>query len=232
MSTALRAAQKSRAQSLYRRSLKHVLSWAVNRELFWTEVRRARRFPRRRRCAAVCGHCLADTFALPLTRPRPSHTHTRRPRRSGRNSRSTKTCVRWDGRGHGRVNKKGSGQVLIGAPLRVSTHAPTRAFQSIPCTPCRRARAAQPGVIPTPMNPFSRTPSHPDPILPSFFPHAKQADQFEAERLLARGEAALARRSHPDLYTVPYRPGGTLWARNSPVSPLLHQEFDFGREAT
>jgi hypothetical protein len=39
MSTALRAAQKSRAQSLYRRSLKHCLSWAVNRELFWSEVR-------------------------------------------------------------------------------------------------------------------------------------------------------------------------------------------------
>ena len=31
MSTALRAAQKSRAQSLYRRSLKHLLTWAVIR---------------------------------------------------------------------------------------------------------------------------------------------------------------------------------------------------------
>lgn len=66
-------------------------------------------------------------------------------------------------------------------------------------------------------------------LLLSFFP--SQADQFEAARLLARGEARLASKSHPDVYKVPYRPGGTLYARNPPVDPRLHQEFDFGREA-
>ncbi len=48
---------------------------------------------------------------------------------------------------------------------------------------------------------------------------------------MARGEARLAAKSHPDIYKVPYRPGGTLYARNPPVDPRLHQEFDFGREA-
>ena len=49
-------------------------------------------------------------------------------------------------------------------------------------------------------------------------------------RLVAAGEAALASRSHPDPYRVPYRPGGTLYARNPPLSPDLHQQYDFGRE--
>lgn len=66
---------------------------------------------------------------------------------------------------------------------------------------------------------------------PRLSPALAQADQFEAERLLARGEALLSSKSHPDVYKVPYRPGGTLYARNPPVDARLHQEFDFGREA-
>ena len=57
-----------------------------------------------------------------------------------------------------------------------------------------------------------------------------QADSAAAARLLAAGEAALASRSHPDPYTVPYRPGGTLYARNPPLPAGLHQQYDFGRE--
>ncbi len=73
MSTALRAAQKSQAQSLYRRSLKNVLSWAVNRELFWAEVREEREGEsvegarRRRRCSP---HALTSLS---------QHTHTHTP---------------------------------------------------------------------------------------------------------------------------------------------------------
>lgn len=75
----------------------------------------------------------------------------------------------------------------------------------------------------------SRTPL-PLAATPSSLPPS-QADQFEAERLLARGEALLASKAHPDPYRVPYRPGGTLYARNPPLDGRLHQEFDFGREA-
>jgi NADH dehydrogenase (ubiquinone) 1 beta subcomplex subunit 9 len=48
--------------------------------------------------------------------------------------------------------------------------------------------------------------------------------------LVAAGEATLAARSHPDPYTVPYRPGGTLYARNPGVPAAMHQQLDFGRE--
>ena len=58
----------------------------------------------------------------------------------------------------------------------------------------------------------------------------KQVDPATGSALVKRGEAELASKSHPDLYTVPYRPGGTLYARNPPVSPELHQQLDFGRE--
>lgn len=58
----------------------------------------------------------------------------------------------------------------------------------------------------------------------------KQVDPVTGSALLKRGEAELAAKSHPDLYTVPYRPGGTLYARNPPVSSELHQQLDFGRE--
>ena len=55
-------------------------------------------------------------------------------------------------------------------------------------------------------------------------------DPATGSALVKRGEAELASKAHPDLYTVPYRPGGTLYARNPPVSPELHQQLDFGRE--
>ena len=57
-----------------------------------------------------------------------------------------------------------------------------------------------------------------------------QVDPATGSALVKRGEAELASKSHPDFYTVPYRPGGTLYARNPPVSPELHQQLDFGRE--
>ena len=93
MSTALRAAQKAQAQSLYRRSLKHVLSWAVNRELFWTEVRERRRGaasgnrPGRRRRG---GGGAPPGARSPLTHALSFFTSLPRPRRSGPSLRPTR----------------------------------------------------------------------------------------------------------------------------------------------
>ena len=48
--------------------------------------------------------------------------------------------------------------------------------------------------------------------------------------MLERGEAQLEVQRHPDPYTVPYRPGGSLYARNPPVPEAVNVHLDFGRE--
>jgi NADH dehydrogenase (ubiquinone) 1 beta subcomplex subunit 9 len=49
------------------------------------------------------------------------------------------------------------------------------------------------------------------------------------DKLLADGEAELRRKAHPDLYTAPFNPGGSLYGRNPPPQ-LNNIEMDFGRE--
>ena len=57
-----------------------------------------------------------------------------------------------------------------------------------------------------------------------------------AKRLLREGEEELVERGHPDMYTVPYMPGGSKFMRNSPV-PLeaifpdgIPPEFNIARK--
>lgn len=54
-------------------------------------------------------------------------------------------------------------------------------------------------------------------------------DPATIDKLLAEGEAELREKLHPDPYTAPYNPGGTLYGRNPPP-PLNVIEMDFGRE--
>ncbi|KAL4444703.1 hypothetical protein ABPG77_002520 [Micractinium sp. CCAP 211/92] len=55
-------------------------------------------------------------------------------------------------------------------------------------------------------------------------------DPIQIERALERGEERLRERLHPDPYIVPYRPGGSMYARNPPFDPSVHIHLDFGRE--
>ncbi|KAK9839968.1 hypothetical protein WJX74_001246 [Apatococcus lobatus] len=56
------------------------------------------------------------------------------------------------------------------------------------------------------------------------------ADLHHTERLLERGEQQLLKWKHPDPYIVAYAPGGSLFQRNPPFPPEMHQHLDFGRE--
>jgi hypothetical protein len=62
------------------------------------------------------------------------------------------------------------------------------------------------------------------------FEAAPGGDPAVIERSLLRGEAALAARAHPDPYITPYRPGGSLYARNPPLPEGVKIHLDFGRE--
>ncbi|PSC68932.1 NADH dehydrogenase [ubiquinone] 1 beta subcomplex subunit 9 [Micractinium conductrix] len=44
-------------------------------------------------------------------------------------------------------------------------------------------------------------------------------DPIQIDRALEKGEARLREHLHPDPYIVPYRPGGSLYARNPPFDP-------------
>jgi len=55
-------------------------------------------------------------------------------------------------------------------------------------------------------------------------------DPNEIERLLRNGEARLKEYEHPDPYIVPYRPGGSMFARNPPFAPETKIHLDFGKE--
>lgn len=55
-------------------------------------------------------------------------------------------------------------------------------------------------------------------------------DPNEIERVLRNGEAMLKEYDHPDPYIVPYRPGGSMFARNPPFAPGTSIHLDFGRE--
>ncbi|CAM6039551.1 unnamed protein product [Sphagnum compactum] len=52
------------------------------------------------------------------------------------------------------------------------------------------------------------------------------------DRLLFEGEARLAKLQHPDPYIVPWSPGGSKYARNPPVPPVIELVNDFGRESS
>lgn len=54
-------------------------------------------------------------------------------------------------------------------------------------------------------------------------------DPNQIERVLQNGEAKFESMKHPDPYIVPYRPGGSLYARNPPFQDVTLQR-DFGRE--
>ena len=56
------------------------------------------------------------------------------------------------------------------------------------------------------------------------------SDTAENERLLKEGEAKLKAYEHPDPYIVPYRPGGSMFARNPPFVEGTGIHLDFGRE--
>lgn len=55
-------------------------------------------------------------------------------------------------------------------------------------------------------------------------------DAAEIERLIKAGEGRLADFAHPDPYIVPYRPGGSMFARNPPFENGTSIHLDFGRE--
>ncbi|KAL4855791.1 NADH dehydrogenase [ubiquinone] 1 beta subcomplex subunit 9 [Chlorella vulgaris] len=63
-----------------------------------------------------------------------------------------------------------------------------------------------------------------------FEQHTSLTDPIQIERALERGEARLRENLHPDPYIVPYRPGGSLYARNPPFDPAVSIHMDFGRE--
>ena len=56
------------------------------------------------------------------------------------------------------------------------------------------------------------------------------AEPAEIERLIQAGEARLKEYEHPDPYNVPYRPGGSMFARNPPFETGHSIQLDFGRE--
>jgi hypothetical protein len=62
------------------------------------------------------------------------------------------------------------------------------------------------------------------------FEAAPGGDPAVIERSLLRGEAELAAHAHPDPYITPYRPGGSLYARNPPLPEGVKIHLDFGRE--
>jgi len=62
------------------------------------------------------------------------------------------------------------------------------------------------------------------------FEASRHLDGVQGARVLERGEAQLEAQRHPDPYTVPYRPGGSLYARNPPVPEAVNVHLDFGRE--
>ena len=62
------------------------------------------------------------------------------------------------------------------------------------------------------------------------FEAAPGGDTAVIERSLLRGEAELAAHAHPDPYITPYRPGGSLYARNPPLPEGVKIHLDFGRE--
>eukprot|EP00887_Chlorella_sp_A99_P002205 scaffold21.g2205.t1 len=75
-----------------------------------------------------------------------------------------------------------------------------------------------------------------------FYPEAERIrGEFEAlqglddpaaiERALEKGEAQLRSLLHPDPYIVPYRPGGSMYARNPPLPKEIKMHLDFGRHA-
>lgn len=55
-------------------------------------------------------------------------------------------------------------------------------------------------------------------------------ERRQVEALFRRAEAQLWKFAHPDPYIVPYRPGGSLYARNPPWDSEMHRQPDFGRE--
>lgn len=55
-------------------------------------------------------------------------------------------------------------------------------------------------------------------------------DPMQIERALEKGEAKLKDMLHPDPYIEPYRPGGSLYARNPPFPKEVKMYMDFGRE--
>lgn len=57
-------------------------------------------------------------------------------------------------------------------------------------------------------------------------------DTAEIERLLKSGETRLKNYEHPDPYIVPYRPGGSMFARNPPFVDGTAIHLDFGREGS
>ncbi len=54
----------------------------------------------------------------------------------------------------------------------------------------------------------------------------------EIERLIKAGETRLKEYEHPDPYIVPYRPGGSMFARNPPFESGHSIHLDFGREGS
>ena len=54
----------------------------------------------------------------------------------------------------------------------------------------------------------------------------------EIERLVSAGEAKLKEYEHPDPYIVPYRPGGSMFARNPPFESGQSIHLNFGREGS
>ena len=75
----------------------------------------------------------------------------------------------------------------------------------------------------------------PHPLSP-FLPPSPSTLSSLAARLLREGEEELVERGHPDMYTVPYMPGGSKFMRNSPV-PLeaifpdgIPPEFNIARK--
>lgn len=67
-------------------------------------------------------------------------------------------------------------------------------------------------------------------IRKEFDANANIDDPHEIERLLQKGEARLREFAHPDPYIVPYRPGGSLFARNPPMPEEMSIQLDFTRE--
>ncbi|KDD73216.1 hypothetical protein H632_c2416p0 [Helicosporidium sp. ATCC 50920] len=64
----------------------------------------------------------------------------------------------------------------------------------------------------------------------AFEANAKLDEPQAIETALTKGEQWLASQEHPDPYIVPYRPGGSLYARNPPFPKEIKMYLDFGRE--
>ncbi|KAG7671149.1 hypothetical protein Ndes2526B_g02392 [Nannochloris sp. 'desiccata'] len=67
-------------------------------------------------------------------------------------------------------------------------------------------------------------------IRAEFDANAGLDDPRQIERALVRGETKYGEYTHPDPYIVPYRPGGSMYARNPPFPQDIHIHLDFGRE--